>query len=54
MGSIGQWEGRIACAVRDALTRAMPLSLQLRQLDLVVGARKNTRPVGEFARAALR
>jgi len=32
----------------------MPLSLQLRQLDLVVGARKNTRPVGEFARAASR
>ena len=54
MGSMGQWEGRIACAVRDAVTRAMPLSLQLRQLDLVVGARKNTRPVGEFARAALR
>jgi len=53
MGSMGQWEGRIACAVRDAVTRAMPLSLQLRQLDLVVGARKNTRPVGEFARAAL-
>lgn len=54
MGSMGQWEGRVACAVRDAMTRAMPLSLQLRQLDLVVGARKNTRPVGEFARAALR
>ena len=54
MGSMGQWEGRIACAARDASTRAMPLSLTLRQLDLVVGARKNTRPAGELAPASLR
>jgi hypothetical protein len=51
---MGQWEGRVACAARDAMIRAMPLSLQLRQLDLVVGARKNTRPAGEFAPASLR
>ena len=54
MGSVGQWEGRVACAARDAMTRAMPLSLQFRQLGLVLGARKNTRPVGEFAHASLR
>ena len=37
-GAVGQWEGRIPCTVRNALTRAMPLSLQLRQFDLVLGA----------------
>ena len=26
-GTTGQWEGRITCAARDALMRAMPLSL---------------------------
>lgn len=36
-GSMGQWDGHLTCAVRNALFRAMPLSLQLRQLDLVVG-----------------
>jgi 2-polyprenyl-6-methoxyphenol hydroxylase-like FAD-dependent oxidoreductase len=38
-GRMGQWGGRHTCAARDALLRAMPLSLQLRQLDLVVGRR---------------
>jgi 2-polyprenyl-6-methoxyphenol hydroxylase-like FAD-dependent oxidoreductase len=38
MGAMGQWEGRRTCAARNALTRALPLSLQLRQFDLVLGA----------------
>jgi 2-polyprenyl-6-methoxyphenol hydroxylase-like FAD-dependent oxidoreductase len=37
-GTMGQWEGRITSAARDALMRAMPLSVQLRQLDLVLGS----------------
>jgi 2-polyprenyl-6-methoxyphenol hydroxylase-like FAD-dependent oxidoreductase len=36
-GRMGQWNGRLACSTRNALLRAMPPSLQLRQLDLVVG-----------------
>jgi 2-polyprenyl-6-methoxyphenol hydroxylase-like FAD-dependent oxidoreductase len=36
-GRLGQWDGRLTCAARNALLRAMPLSLQLRQLDLVIG-----------------
>jgi 2-polyprenyl-6-methoxyphenol hydroxylase-like FAD-dependent oxidoreductase len=40
-GTMGQWDGRIACAPRDALMPVMPLPLQLRQLDLILGgARK--------------
>jgi 2-polyprenyl-6-methoxyphenol hydroxylase-like FAD-dependent oxidoreductase len=35
-GGAGQMEGRLTCAIRDALVKAMPLPLQLRQLDLVV------------------
>jgi 2-polyprenyl-6-methoxyphenol hydroxylase-like FAD-dependent oxidoreductase len=38
MGTMGQWEGRITCTSRNTLTRAIPLSLQLRQFDLVLGA----------------
>lgn len=38
-GSMGQWQGRIACAARDGLMRGLPLSLQLRQLDLVLAIR---------------
>ena len=37
-GATGQWQGLITCAARDALMRAMPLSLQLRQFDLILGA----------------
>jgi 2-polyprenyl-6-methoxyphenol hydroxylase-like FAD-dependent oxidoreductase len=37
MGTTGQWEGRIACTARNALLRALPRPLQLRQFDLVVG-----------------
>ena len=37
VGIMGQWDGRIACTARDSLTRALPLSLQLRQFDLVLG-----------------
>jgi 2-polyprenyl-6-methoxyphenol hydroxylase-like FAD-dependent oxidoreductase len=40
MGTMGQWEGRITCTARNTLTRTMPMSLQLRQLDLVLGARR--------------
>jgi 2-polyprenyl-6-methoxyphenol hydroxylase-like FAD-dependent oxidoreductase len=35
-GAMGQWKGRIACAARDAVMRATPLSLQLRQFDVVL------------------
>jgi 2-polyprenyl-6-methoxyphenol hydroxylase-like FAD-dependent oxidoreductase len=35
-GEASQWDGRLACAMRDKLLRTMPLSLQLRQLDLVI------------------
>ena len=38
MGTMGQWEGRMTCTARNSLTRAIPLSLQLRQFDLVLGA----------------
>jgi 2-polyprenyl-6-methoxyphenol hydroxylase-like FAD-dependent oxidoreductase len=38
MGTMGQWEGRIPCTARNTLTRAIPLPLQLRQFDLVLGA----------------
>jgi len=36
-GAIGQWKGRMTSAARDATMRATPLSLQLRQLDLILG-----------------
>ena len=36
-GGVGQLDGRLTCAARDGLVRSMPLSVQLRQLDLVVG-----------------
>ncbi len=36
-GTMGQWKGGVACAARNALMRAMPPALQLRQLDLVLG-----------------
>jgi 2-polyprenyl-6-methoxyphenol hydroxylase-like FAD-dependent oxidoreductase len=36
-GRMGQWQGRLACAARDSLFRAAPLSVRLRQLDLVMG-----------------
>jgi 2-polyprenyl-6-methoxyphenol hydroxylase-like FAD-dependent oxidoreductase len=42
-GSMGQWDGRLTCAARNAVLRAMPLSLQLRQLDLLVGRRAKVR-----------
>lgn len=42
-GSIGQWHGHLSCAARNALLRATPVSLQLRQLDLVVGRRVTAR-----------
>ena len=38
MGTMGQWDGRMTCAARNTLIRAIPLSLQLRQFDLVLGA----------------
>lgn len=36
-GSLGQWDGHLTSAARNAVFRAMPLSLQLRQLDLLMG-----------------
>ena len=36
-GTMGQLDRHLTCGARDALVRAMPLSVQLRQLDLVVG-----------------
>ncbi len=39
-GAMGQWKGRITCAARDAMMRATPLSLQLRQFDVVLRPRQ--------------
>ena len=36
-GTVGQWEGAFSCAARDAALKATPMSVQLRQLDLIVG-----------------
>ena len=36
-GTMGRWKGGMACAARDAVLRATPPALQLRQLDLVLG-----------------
>jgi 2-polyprenyl-6-methoxyphenol hydroxylase-like FAD-dependent oxidoreductase len=38
VGTMGQWDGRITCTARNSLTQAVPLSLQLRQFDLLLGA----------------
>jgi 2-polyprenyl-6-methoxyphenol hydroxylase-like FAD-dependent oxidoreductase len=43
VGTMGQWDGRITCTARNSLTRALPLSLQLRQFDLVLGATRQAR-----------
>ena len=40
-GGAGQLEGRRSCALRDTLLRRMPLSLQLRPLDLVLLSGRN-------------
>ncbi len=40
-GGAGQLEGRRSCAIRNTLLRRMPLSLQLRQLDLVLLSGRN-------------
>jgi 2-polyprenyl-6-methoxyphenol hydroxylase-like FAD-dependent oxidoreductase len=37
MGAMGQWKGHTICTVRNALIPSVPLSLQLRQFDLVLG-----------------
>lgn len=36
-GSMGRWKGGVACAARDAVLRATPSAVQLRQLDVVLG-----------------
>jgi 2-polyprenyl-6-methoxyphenol hydroxylase-like FAD-dependent oxidoreductase len=36
-GAMGQWKSSVSCLARNALFRAMPTSLQLRQFDLVLG-----------------
>ena len=38
MGTMGQWKRHTACTTRNTLMRSIPLSLQLRQFDLVLGA----------------
>ena len=38
MGAMGQWTRHTACTARNTLIRSIPLSLQLRQFDLVLGA----------------
>jgi 2-polyprenyl-6-methoxyphenol hydroxylase-like FAD-dependent oxidoreductase len=38
LGAMGQWKGHTVCTARNALVRSVPLSLQLRQFDLVLGA----------------
>jgi 2-polyprenyl-6-methoxyphenol hydroxylase-like FAD-dependent oxidoreductase len=43
MGAMGQWDGRTTCTARNTLTRAIPLPLQLRQFDLVLGAPRQAR-----------
>ena len=50
-GRTGQWEGGLACRARDALLRTIPMSLQLRQLDLVVG--RPPSPVAAASRSGL-
>jgi 2-polyprenyl-6-methoxyphenol hydroxylase-like FAD-dependent oxidoreductase len=39
LGRVGQWEQPFACWAREAVLRATPLSLQLRQLDAVMRRR---------------
>ena len=43
-GSMGQLDRPLTCGARDALVKAMPLSVQLRQLDLVVGRPPTSQP----------
>jgi 2-polyprenyl-6-methoxyphenol hydroxylase-like FAD-dependent oxidoreductase len=43
-GNMGQLDRHLTCGARDALVRAMPLSVQLRQLDLVVGRPLTSQP----------
>ena len=38
MGTMGQWKRHTVCTARNTLIRSIPLSLQLRQFDLVLGA----------------
>ena len=38
MGAMGQWKRHTACTARSTLIRSIPLPLQLRQFDLVLGA----------------
>ena len=49
VGTMGQWDGRITCTARNTLTRAIPLALQLRQFDLVLGG---TRPASRQRRTS--
>ncbi len=37
VGRVGQLENPLLCKLRDALTKATPLRIQLRQLDAIVG-----------------
>lgn len=39
LGEVGQWSNPVACRLRDATMKRIPLAAQLRQFDLVVRAR---------------
>jgi 2-polyprenyl-6-methoxyphenol hydroxylase-like FAD-dependent oxidoreductase len=43
LGAIGQWKGHTVCTARNTLLRSLPLSLLLRQFDLVLGAPRQAR-----------
>lgn len=48
-GGMGQLHRPLTCGARDALVRAIPLSVQLRQLDLVVGRPPTSQPAKRHA-----
>lgn len=37
IGRVGQWSNPLACAIRDAATRRLPVDAQLRRLDPILG-----------------
>jgi 2-polyprenyl-6-methoxyphenol hydroxylase-like FAD-dependent oxidoreductase len=47
VGAMGQWKGRATCAARDAMMRATPRSVQLRQLDLVLDLKTGRDRIGQ-------
>lgn len=37
LGRVAQWENRLACGLRAVMMRTMPLAIQMRQLERVIG-----------------